>query len=358
MAYEFGNDPAKKEGYLKFWKREPVKRPMVQFTTISWFPFNEFRVSRAWPKGGELTPEMVDPEEFLDDWESLLREGETMDDDVFRGVYPFPANYWCCASLGCKLRILPGNVVPENLSLAWDEAFARKLEFRHPWFKKYVAFLEALVKRSRGRYPVSHRSMQGPLDIAVTLRGHEQILYDLMDEPETAGRLLDQLGDAFIAYTRETWRILPRFLDGCFDSQYSVWTPGSIARMQEDAIAVISPTLYEELVLPVDRKIAAAFEYPFLHLHPTSLFLLDLLLENRNLKGFQVNHEINGPPMAEFLTHLRKIQAAGFPLIVRGSFSPEALQEFTDSLCPSGLLVNIMVKDRKESDALRPILKM
>jgi hypothetical protein len=32
MKFEFGNDPAKIEGYKKFWKREPVKRPLVGFS--------------------------------------------------------------------------------------------------------------------------------------------------------------------------------------------------------------------------------------------------------------------------------------------------------------------------------------
>ncbi len=51
---EFGNDPAKIERYRAFWNRSDVRRPLVGFTCVGWFPFGEFaaagvcRGSRGW----------------------------------------------------------------------------------------------------------------------------------------------------------------------------------------------------------------------------------------------------------------------------------------------------------------------
>lgn len=44
----FGNDPAKIEKYVAFWSREDVKRPLVGFTFIGWFPLEEFTACKAW----------------------------------------------------------------------------------------------------------------------------------------------------------------------------------------------------------------------------------------------------------------------------------------------------------------------
>ena len=55
--YPFGNDPAKIEGYRRFWNRDPVDRPLVGFSFKSWFPLDEFSASAAWPQDSFLTPE-------------------------------------------------------------------------------------------------------------------------------------------------------------------------------------------------------------------------------------------------------------------------------------------------------------
>ena len=44
----FGNDPAKVEGYKAFWARQSVKRPLVSFSMVGWFPLQEFQACQAW----------------------------------------------------------------------------------------------------------------------------------------------------------------------------------------------------------------------------------------------------------------------------------------------------------------------
>lgn len=356
MSYEFGNDPSKADRYRKWWNRAPVPRPLVGFSLLSWFPLDEFSVSRAWPKGEELTPGMVHPEEFLDEWEEHIREGEYLDDDLIRGVSPTQAIFWCCGTLGCTMRVMPGNIVAEDQSLEWDDVLGRKLDLDHPWFRKYLEFIDALVARSAGRYPVSHSTLVGPLDYAVALRGHEQTVIDMMEEPENAARLLEEMGDAFLAFTKTAWSRIPTFLGGYYDAQYRIWSPGTIARLQEDAIAVLSPTLYEEFVQPVDRRVASQFDNCFMHLHATSMIVLDELLAVEQIKAFEINHDVGGPPIEWLIPHLQKVQAAGRPMILRGDFTTEEVRKLMDSLDPVGLYIYILVKDRAEADPFRPLV--
>jgi len=46
-VYEFGNDPRKIERYLAFWNRSDVRRPLVGFSLVGWFPFGQFAVCRG-----------------------------------------------------------------------------------------------------------------------------------------------------------------------------------------------------------------------------------------------------------------------------------------------------------------------
>jgi hypothetical protein len=355
----YGNDPAKIERYKSFWSRADVDRPMVSFSFVGWFPFGEFEACKAWSSTPYLTPDMLDPEAFMEDHLRMMREGEVVDDDALRGAGPTQvAIPFLPGVLGCKARILPDNVMGEEQNLSWDEALAVRFDPQNPWFRKYVDFAQALLARSQGRFPVSHNAEIGPTDLHAVLRGHNQSIIDLVDDPERSAELLRRLGEIFYEFTVEFWKHLPLFHGGYFDGQYSLWSPGPIIRMQEDATAVYSPDLYRTLVQPVDRALASRFASSFIHLHSTSMFLLDAFLEIEEIKCFEINNDVCGPPLTEMVGYFQKVQKARRPLVIRGSFSPEEMRLLMDKLEPRGLFFNVMVNTMAEVESLRPILRM
>jgi len=355
----FGNDPAKIARYRAFWKRDAVRRPLAGFTLVGWFPVQEFVACRSWGPAEYLTPEMIDPEAFLPDQVRILREGETLDDDLIRGACPGQvAIPWLPGMLGCRMRILPQNVLGEERHLSWDEALNVRLEHDDPWFRKYMEFAEVLVRASNGAFPVSHSAEIGPTDLHAVLRGHTQSVLDLADEPGRSAELLERAADIFRELTEEFWKRVPLFHGGYFDAQYSLWAPGPIVRLQEDATAVYSPALYRRFVQPVDRRLGAHFANSFIHLHSTSMFLLDAFLECAEIQCFEVNNDALGPPVRKMMTYFRRIQRAGKPLLIRGSFQADEMRLLMDSLDPRGLFLNVMVSDLREVETLRPLIGM
>lgn len=129
----FGNDPAKIEKYKAFCNREDLERPLVGFTFRGFFPLEEYGVTRTWECDQILTPDMIEPGEFMDDEENLLREGELIDDDIIRGDSPVATVIpWLSGMLGSPLKILPGGVLGEELTLSWDELINIKLDHNNP----------------------------------------------------------------------------------------------------------------------------------------------------------------------------------------------------------------------------------
>ena len=355
----FGNDPAKIEKYKAFWNLEDVKRPLVGFSFASWFPLGEFAACKAWSNSQYLTPEMIVPEDFMDDHVRMLREGETVDDDILRGACPTQvAVLFLPGMVGCKVRLLPESCLGDERNLTWEEALQVRLDHQNPWFKKYIEFAQALVTESRGRFPVSQAPDLGPTDLHAVLRGHSQSIIDLCDEPEKSAELLRNMGEIFREFTEELWKCVPLFHGGYFDAQFSLWSPGPIIRMQEDASAVYSPQLFRKLVQPVDRVLASRFASAFIHLHSTSMFLLEAILEIEEIRCYEINNDVCGPPIKEMVPYFQRVQKAKRPLLIRGSFSPEELRVLMDSLEPRGLYLLIMVKTMEEIEILRPIVKM
>jgi len=355
----FGNDPAKVERYRAFWNRDDVKRPLAGFSFVGWFPFGEFAACKSWSSSEYLTPDRIAPEAFMDDYIRLLREGETVDDDVFRGTCPMQvAVPFLPGMLGCPMRILPDNVLGQELHLPWDEALRIRLDHRNPWFKKYMEFAQALVTMSNGRFPVSHAPDLGPTDLHAVLRGHNESILDLVDEPEKSAELLGRLGAIFRESTEELWKRVPLFCEGYFDAQYSLWSPGPIIRIQEDATAVYSPDLYRKCVQPVDRMLAGHFASSFIHLHSTSMFLLEAFLEIEEIQCYEINNDACGRPVKEMVPYFQMVQKANRPLLIRGAFTQEEVRVLMDSLEPRGLFLNMMVNTMEEVESLRSLVGM
>ena len=353
-SHQFGNDPEKIDRYRAFWDRSPVDRPLVGFTRVGWFPLSAFAAAAQWQGKRYLEPEDLEPDRLVADHIRMIEEGNDIDDDLIRGVGPMQvAVPFVPGIVGCRARVLPENVMGEEEHRGWSELLELELDRDNRWYRKYLELAEALAAEADGRFPVSHGAEIGPTDMHAVLRGHAQSIVDLVEEPEKSAELLDRCGRIFRDLTADVWRRLPRFHGGYFDAQYSLWAPGTIVRMQEDATAVYSPDLYRRLVQPVDRMIARSFECSFMHLHSTSMFLLDAFLEIDEIRCYEVNNDASGPPLLQMVPHFRKIQAHGKPLLIRGSFAPEEIELLTGKLEPHGLFLLIMVRDHDEIEQIR-----
>jgi hypothetical protein len=181
---------------------------------------------------------------------------------------------------------------------------------------------------------------------------------DLVDQPAEAEEAIWLFAKILEEITRLAWQRIPLYHGGYFDAQYQLWTPGPIIRMQEDAAALYSPELYRRYVQPVDRYLAGQFENAFMHLHATTLFVLDEILQIEELRCLEMNYELHsgGPPIDKLLPYLQRIQEAGRCLILRGSFNEDELRQVVDGLEPNGLYLYIMVESMEEARALRAVV--
>jgi hypothetical protein len=355
----FGNDPKKIEKYIAFWNRKDIGRPLIGFTFRGFFPLEEYSVTRSWELDTVLTPDMIKPEDFMDDEIGILKEGEILNDDIIRGDSPVAAVVpWLSGMLGAPLRVLPGNVLGEELNLPWDRLENISLDRNNPWFKKYIEFIKVLVKRADGLFPVSYTAFRGPSDLIQLLRGASQSIMDFIDEPARATRLLWKVSELFIEITEEAWKYIPLYQGGYFDGMYQLWAPGSIVRLQEDASGLYSPDLYRKYLQPVDRMIAAHFDNSFIHLHSTSMFILKEILEVEELKCFEINNDDGGPSIEEMIPYFKMVQEADRPLLIRGHFKPEDIRLLINSLESRGLFLYILVKDLNEVKAIKDVLGM
>ena len=177
-----------------------------------------------------------------------------------------------------------------------------------------------------------------------------------MDEPERAMGALWRAAHVFDEITADIWKHLPLWHGGYFDGMYQLWAPGPIIRMQEDASGLYSPALYRRFLQPLDRYLASRYANSFIHLHSTSMFILDAFLEIEELRCFEINHDVTGPSLVEMLPYFQAVQGgtvAADPRLVHAGRGPAA----RGHLDPRGLYL-LSVTDLRETEALRPVLGM
>lgn len=338
----------KLDSYRDLWARKPSARPLIGVDIGGWFPFQRFACLAAIPDLSYIEPEMLQPEETREDYAAFLHNCTLVEDDLVKGVAPIPAIPWMEGILGARLRRNKDSVWADEKKATWDELATIVVEEDNPWLKKYLSFVSELTAQAGGRYPVGLPILRGVSDMLGMLRGHMEALIDCVEEPDRTREVCRLCADTLIALVSRHHEVAGDFHGGHFIEQYALWAPGTLIRMQEDETAVYSPAIYEEIIAEGDQRIAQAFDYSLIHLHSSSLFLIEQFLAIPEITMFEINKDICEMDLPEMIPYLKKIQENGRLLYVRGPLSRDDFSLISKSLSPEGLVLQTVASGVEE----------
>ncbi len=325
----------KLQRHQAFWHREETDRPLLGFTTYRYSPREEYDLV-AIPKGRHLTPEDFDVEAFLPVYDRQYRESREMAGDQIWTAIPFFGLSWLETIAGCPVRTDEDALWNEPIVADICEVGALRLSPDNPWLQKLLEFTTMLVAQSRGRYPVGIPFMSGPMDILLAMRGGSALLLDFYDHPDEVHAVLGRLADLWLDVASAQFSIIPEFHGGYGAGFREVWAPGLCPETQEDAMALLSPELFGEFLLPGLSRIISGFDFAPLHLHSGYLQHVDTVLAMDGLPAVEITVDVGGPPVAELLDVIAKAQRAK-PTIVHGMLSMAEMRMLVDALPAEGL---------------------
>ena len=347
---------AKLDRYRRFWERAPVERPLIGYSVGGWFPFQHFRAMQPLRERATLAPGDLRPAAFLEDYDRLLSLWEGLEDDTLHGVSPLPFFPWLEAMLGCRVRIGSESVWAEEGGFSYADLERIDFSGGNPWRQIYLEFVRALHERFAGRVPVGIPILRGPADMVAALRGSEQMVYDLYDEPDRFSRLAGSCAAFAAGLMHAQHDITGPVSGGYFIEQYALWAPERIARLQEDASALFSPDTYVRHLQPHDRAMAEAFPTSLIHLHTSSLHILDRILDVDALRCIQINKDVGHVTIAEMLDSFRMVQDRERCLLIRGKLDRDDLALLRRSLSPDGLYLQVVAQTNAEARQLGEFL--
>ncbi len=343
----------KLDRYTRFWNRSPVDRPLIGFSVGGWFPLQSYRALQKLRGKPGLAPEDLYPEEFLPDYDGVVALWDGVEDDMIRGVAPIPPFPWLEAMLGCRVHIGNESVWAEEGGFEYAALDRVDFSDENPWRRKYLEFVATLRGYFGGRIPVGQPILRGPSDMIAAMRGSSEMIFDFYDRPDEFWQLAARCTEFAIRLVRAQHAATGPFAGGYLIEQLGLWAPDRLARLQEDSSALFSPAIYTTLLQPWDRRMADAFPYAAIHLHSSSLFLLDRILEVEALGCIQINKDVGNAAIAEMLPYFRMVQARKRSLLIRGKLDLADLALLRGNLSPDGLYLQIVVETAADTAGLR-----
>jgi 5-methyltetrahydrofolate--homocysteine methyltransferase len=134
------------------------------------------------------------------------------------------------------------------------------------WWKAHYALVKKIREAFHGECLVDMPYIIENIDIYSAMRGTEEALYDLMDDPELVSERIGQIDDAYFRYY-DAFRDLIAEPDGtqgytCFH----IRGVGRIAKIQCDFSAMLSPGQFRQFVLPSLEKQTKRLDHSLYHL--------------------------------------------------------------------------------------------
>jgi hypothetical protein len=325
-------------------------RPWLGFFIGPYYPLHRYRGSKTLPDG-LFEAHQIDARAYLEDHARLHALHAACPGDHLWTATAFWGVPWMEAALGCPVEA-DHHTGSSRSRRPLTEGWPGVPEFSpdNPWVAKCLEMLRVVTAQAQGRYPTGATLMRGISDLLSALLGLDQLIYTMLDDPARVHALAEQITDFWIAFGHAQLDACAPFDGGYGSFSYNLWAPGRCLWLQEDAAALLSPDLFEEFILPYDRRIAQAFAYTYIHLHPARYIPYRPLLDT-DLAVIELHIDKGGPSARDLLPVYREIQSRK-PLYIWGDVSAEDLRTCLTELDPEGLAIEMVVPDIEEAKRL------
>jgi hypothetical protein len=192
------------------------------------------------------------------------------------------------------------------------------------------------------------------LDMLAALGGAAELPLAFVDHPEAVVRGLEECAAIWAETARLQFAHIPESRDGYVagDAALRCWAPEKLLWLQEDAMSLISPRLYRQFVLPIDRKLSEMFSCVVYHLHGSALWAIDDLVGLPGVRVIELNLEAAACDVEGTWAGWKKIQKHK-PVILWRTYGDDFLpwlERVRRELPPVGVSIQVSTNNRAEAE--------
>lgn len=229
-----------------------------------------------------------------------------------------------------------------------------KIDRENFYYRKLREMTEAMTEDARGRYFVGIPDLHPGADALVSMRGPQQLCIDTLEDPDFITSKIMELYHGFCSIYDEMYQITTKYQTGS-SNWMGIWHPKRWYVTSCDFCCMISPEMFEELIIPELMKELQFLDQSIFHLDGCeALKHLDRLLQIKELDGIQWVYGAGAPTASHWIETINKIQDAG--KLVHIEVLPGELEFMLEHVKPEGVLLKINASSEAEARALEELV--
>lgn len=334
--------------WLEYWNKENHIRPMISLETLRSptrpAPTIPSDLQQRWEDPNYVIPAARWKMEYTDYWgEAILVYNPDLGPDIVGAI------------AGCSIEY------GENTSWAvpivedWEEHPPLSFQPDSIWWKKISALTQAAMEDSRGDYLVGITDLHPGSDGLVSLRGPDNLCYDLIDCGELLQPRIEQLFNIYSEIYKGLSQIIAPYQQGS-TNWMGIWHPEkNWYVVGSDFSCMISPDNYEQYIVPGLEMELNMLDASMYHLDgPGALRHLDRILKFPTLNGVQWVYGAGQPSARYWIEVLQRIQNSG--KLIQVNCEMDDVIPICQALNPEG--VHLIVHGCENADDAKILLRL
>ena len=179
---------------------------------------------------------------------------------------------------------------------SWDGVPKLTFDPENKWFKKHLQLAKDCQALAGDDFYVDMPDLMENIDVLASLRGAQDILFDLLDEPEMIGERIQEVTDIYYEYYDRFYDVIKDEEGGNAYTVFQIWGPGRTVKLQCDFSAMMSPEDFRKYIQPSLRTQSENVDHVLYHLDgPAAIKHMDALMEIDGIDALQWTSGDAGP---------------------------------------------------------------
>lgn len=224
------------------------------------------------------------------------------------------------AYLGADIRFHEDTVWFEEFVEDWEEEPELKFDPENEWFKKHIELVKKCRELVGDDFYVDMPDLMENIDVLVAMRGTQDMIFDMVDDPEIVEERISQVNKIYYEYYDRFYDMIKDAEGGNAYTVFQIWGPGKTVKLQCDFSAMMSPDNFRDFIQEPLREQAKKADCVLYHLDgPDAIRHVDALMEIEEIDALQWTSGDAGPDgtLEDWEVIYDKVRKAGKSLWIK-----------------------------------------
>lgn len=267
-----------------WWRGESTDRPMMRIVARRKEPVEPLEEVEPYVN---MEERWLHPEKTVANYMNYCRQHIFLA-EAFPHFAIFMGPGSMAAYLGCEPIFSEDTVWFEKCIDDWGANPKLSFDENSVWFKRHYESIKKARRLIGEDLLVDIPDIVENLDILAAMRGTADLCFDIMDNPETIKKLVEDIDNLYFEYYDRFYDLVKSPDGGSSYNGFHIWSEGKVAKLQCDFSALISTEQYREFVEDSIRKQCQKLDNSLYHLDGVDAIRhLDVILEIEELDAIQ-----------------------------------------------------------------------